>query len=426
MKEIFQRIIADFHKKGIENYITRDIDIPINTGKIISILGSRRAGKTYLFYQIMEKLSTPIENIIYINFEDERLSVKKEDLQLLIEGYLEMYPDKKFEELHFFFDEIQNIEGWEQFVRRVYDTISNNIYVTGSSAKLLSKEIATSLRGRTISYEIYPLSFKEYLLFNKVDSKDFYSTKGKAKIQGKFKDYLFKGGFPETIFYDDSLRLKILQNYFEVMLYRDIIERNSINDVQKLKHFIKKVISNVSRPLSLNKIYNDFKSQGITISKDTLYEFPSYLEDAYYIFFLNAYSDSTAKKDFFSKKSYVVDTGLGNALSFKFSEDRGRIIENLVFIELKRRGWEVYYHRDNKECDFILKTGLDIVYAIQVTDVIKDETTMKREIDGLIDACKKYNLKKGLVLSYEKEETLTQNSIEIEIKPIWKWLLEDN
>ena len=216
MKELLKTIISDFHIRGLPEFIEREVDIPQNTGKIISIIGPRRAGKTYLMYQLMSKIPD-LTNVIYINFEDERLELDSKKLNLIIEAYLELYPDKKESELFFFFDEIQEINDWEKFVRRIYDTVNRKIFITGSSAKLLSKEIATSLRGRTISYEILPLSFSEYLRFKNLEP-DTYSTKGKAKILSALGEYMSSGGFPEIVNLQKDIQKKTLTNYFEVML----------------------------------------------------------------------------------------------------------------------------------------------------------------------------------------------------------------
>ena len=261
MKNIIKNIISDFHKRQNPKYIGRKQNIPIDSNKIITIIGARRSGKTYFLYQLMDKLPPTVDRseIIYINFEDERLNLKAEDLNLILESYYELYPAKK-KPLYFFFDEIQNIQNWEKFVRRIYDTISKNIFITGSSSKLLSKEIATSLRGRSISYEIYPLMFDEYLKFKDIDAADVSSTKNKAKIVNAFSQYLYSGGFPETINFNKDLRLKTLQSYLDVMIYRDIIERYEVKNPIALKYFIKKSLSNVSNYLSVNKLFNELKS----------------------------------------------------------------------------------------------------------------------------------------------------------------------
>lgn len=427
MKDLLKAIIKDFHVKPLPEFIERTLSVPINSGKIISIVGSRRAGKTYFMYQLISKLlaSTNINiiDIIYINFEDERLNLKIEDLHLLIDSYYELYPDNT-NELYFFFDEIQNINNWERFVRRLYDSVSKNIFITGSSSKLLSKEVSTSLRGRSVAYEMFPLTFKEYLQFFKIDSDDTYSTRNKSKIIKTFKSYLTQGGFPEVVHYKDDFRTKTLQSYLDVMIYRDIIERYEISNPVALKYIIKKSISNVSNYLSINKLYNELKSSGIKISKDSIYLFLNYIQDCYLLFLVNIYSESINVQNTNDKKIYCIDNGLANNVSFSFSENIGRLLENAVFINLKAKGNSIYYYSNARECDFVLQEKSKITRAIQVTAVL-DSNNRTREIEGLLEALNKFKLKNGLILTLDQKETIKIENKVIEVEPAWKWLIEN-
>lgn len=423
MKELFKTIIKDFHNSELPSVFRREIDVPLNTGKIITLIGARRTGKTYLFYQIMNDLLTSIskENLLYINFEDERLSVNSSELNKIIEAYYELNPRKK-NKIYFFFDEIQNIDGWEKFVRRLYDTISKNIFITGSSSKLLSKEIATSLRGRTLSFEVFPFSFNEFLRYRGIDSKDHYSTKNKALIINNCDEYLKIGGFPETINLRDDLRRKTLQSYFDVMLYRDLIERYELKNPTALKYFIKKGISNIGNKITVNKLYNELKSQGIRTSKDTVYGFINQVHDSYILFPVNYYSESLSVQMINEKKLYCIDNGLANTVSFKFSEDRGRMLENLVYLNLRRYNEEIYYHKGRGECDFVVKDR-DNYRVIQVTQEISN-TNRDREIKGLIEAMERFNLKEGLVITEDFSDTIDLGKKKIYVEPVWKWLLD--
>ena len=424
MKNILKSIIADFHKRESPKYIKRNQMVPVDSNKIITIIGARRSGKTYFLYQLMEKLPSNVERseIIYINFEDERLNFKAEDLNLILESYYELYPTKK-KSLYFFFDEIQNIQNWEKFVRRIYDTVSHNIFITGSSLKLLSKEIATSLRGRSISYEIYPLMFDEYLKFKEIDASDISSTRNRARIVNTFNLYLYNGGFPETINYDKELRSKTLQSYLDVMIYRDIIERYEVKNPIALKYFIKKSLSNVSNYLSVNKIFNELRSNGIKLSKDSIYEFINYANDCYLFFLVNIYSESVNVQNTNDKKLYCIDNGLANMVSFKFSEDKGKLLENVVYLHLKRKGYNVFYFSNKKECDFVIQVGTKIHNAIQVTHEI-NSTNREREIQGLVEAMKYFKLKSGLILTNDQSEEIESEMLKITIKPVWRWVLE--
>ncbi|MBU0980563.1 MAG: ATP-binding protein [Nanoarchaeota archaeon] len=414
MKDLLKTIIKDFHERGLPEFIKRELDISLDTGKIISIIGPRRAGKTYMMYQLISKIAD-LTNVIYINFEDERLELGSKDLNLIIEAYLELYPDKKETELYFFFDEIQEIPDWEKFVRRVYDTISKRIFITGSSAKLLSREIATSLRGRTISYEIFPLSFKEYLRFADVEP-DIHSTRGKAKTISALRGYMSRGGFPEIVNVQEEIAKKTLTNYFEVMLYRDIIERYNVSNALPLKLFVKRLLGNISKEFTVNKIFNNLKSEGIRISKDSLYNFLDYSEDSYILIPVNNFSESTGKQTI--KKIYSIDVGLSLQFSFALSKDLGRILENVILLELKRRGKDVYYFKDKEECDFIIREKEKIVGAIQVCYEL-NEDNRKRELKGLKMAMDRFGLKRGLIITFNQKDRLGS----IEVIPACQWLL---
>lgn len=414
MKEVLKTIIRDYHTRDLPPFHERQQAIPLNTKKIVTLIGPRRAGKTYHMYQLIAKIKDKT-NCVYINFEDERIKFNANNLNLILEAFFELYPNKKGENLYFFFDEIEGIEDWEKFVRRLYDTISQNIFLTGSSSKLLRKEIATSLRGRTISFEIFPLSFQEYLHFKGIEI-DYYSTKGKAKILSEFDSYLLKGAYPEVITMDPEIYDKTLQSYFEVMLYRDIIERNKLSSTDSLKWFIQKLISNVSKEFSIHKMFNECKSQGKKISKDFLYKYMDYCEDAYLLFSVHNFSESFSKQT--SKKVYAIDTGLRALFSLTLSQDKGGLFENIVFLELKRRNKEIYFFKGIYECDFIIKEKDKITECIQVCYEYNEENK-EREIQGLKEAMKRFQNKKGIILTLEKEQDLK----EIQIIPIYKWLV---
>jgi len=424
MRETIKTIIKDFHASDFIKYKKRELKVPLSAGKIISIIGPRRSGKTYYLFQIMDEISKTAkkESIIYINFEDERLNLKRENLGEIIEAYYEMYPESK--EIYLFFDEIQNIDGWDKFVRRMYDTVTKKIFITGSSSHLLSKEIASSLRGRTLAYNLFPLSFREFLEFKGIDWTDRHSTKNKARIRREYSLYLERGGFPETVEYNRETWKKTMQSYFDVMVYRDIIERYDVRNPKVLKDFIKICLSNTSRIISINKYYNQLKQNKYKISNNQLYEFLDYMDDSFIVLKLPKYSPSVIKQMLSYSKVYSIDTGIVNAVSFKSSEDYGRIIENAVFIELKRRDKEVYYHKDKSECDFIIKEGNKIKQAIQVTKELSEENK-KREINGLMEAMQNYNITEGIILTDEQESIFKENGKKIAIKPIWKWMLEE-
>ncbi len=418
----FKYVIKEFHEGTFPEIIPRDLHIP-ETDKVISLVGSRRAGKTFYFYQQINNLLTqgvPKDRILYVNFEDDRLlPLKINELNDLLEAYYELYPDNKGEDKYFFFDEIQNIENWEIFVRRVIDKEKAKIYLTGSSSKLLSREIATSLRGRTLTFYLFPLSFKEFLTFKNIHlDRDFAYTSSRFKIKKLFIEYLHFGGFPEVAM-SRTLKQDILSNYFEMLIYRDVVERFSIRNTRFLKILSKFLITNISSVFSINSYYKALK-QEMKLSKETLMEYLSYLLDINLIYLVPVFSYSLKVQQVNPGKVYCIDTGLRNAVAFRFSKDEGRLVENTVFIELKRRGCEVYYWKNSKEVDFVVKGNKNDLTAINVnyTDSVNE-----RELMGLREFNDKFKSRvtKRMILTKDFEDEREG----IKFIPVWRWLLEN-
>jgi len=427
-KDIVKRVIRDFHVNFIPKGMQRNIQIPVNTGKIITLIGARRSGKTYILYQMIHRLADAVDktDLVYINFEDERLNLKIEELDFILQCYRELYPDKNLSRCWFFFDEIQNTEGWEKFVRRVHDTISRHIFITGSNSKLLSSEIATALRGRSISYQVYPLSFREYLLFKNAET-DLYAGKSRAAINNHLSVYLERGGFPEIINIEDELvRQKILQEYFNVMMFKDVVERYGVKNIPALKFFLKRLLSSSTKQASINNIFNELKSAGFRIGKNTVYGFMEAAENIFLAFPLRKHSFKAATMELGEKKIYAIDTGLLNAIIYKFSDDRGKAVEQAVFLELRRRGKEIFFYKDKTECDFIIQDGLDITGALQVAYAMEAEKTRQREIRGLLEACRRFGLKQGTIVTTGEAENINTDGIEINIIPLPEWLLSEH
>ncbi|QKF78783.1 ATP-binding protein [Arcobacter defluvii] len=422
-KQLLKQIIRDFHLSENFDVKPRNIQPPIDTKKIITLIGVRRCGKTSIFYHMINQLIEKIEKtkILFLNFEDERFELNSDELDLILQAYMELYPSYKLSECYFFFDEIQNIPNWEKFIRRMYDTISKNIFITGSNSKLLSSEIATSLRGRTLNFEIFPLSFKEYLSFKDIEV-DFYSSKSLAFIKNAQESFLKNGSFPEILFLEEIYANKTLQEYFNVLLYKDLAERYNITNTVALKFFLKRIISSSTKQISINKIFNELKSSGIKIGKNTLYEFLEYVQNIYLALTLQKYDNSLINKELGEKKIYSIDIGLNNATEFRFSDDIGKSLENAVFLELKRKEFDIYYYRTSKsECDFLVFDKNTISDVIQVTFDMSDENTKSKEIKGLIEACKNFDLKSGTIITFDSEDELIENGIKIKIIPFYKW-----
>lgn len=427
MKEIIKTIIKDWQKTFPRNDVReRQLNIPLDSQKIISLIGPRRCGKTYYAFQLINNLYARGDGnkILYLNFEDERLDLTAGKLQLILEAFYELFPENYGKDFFIFFDEIQEIDGWEKFVRRVYDTVTRNIFLTGSSAKMLGKEIASGLRGRNLVYHLYPLSFREYCLFQDIDVQDVYSTQAKTILKLQFEKYLQVGGYPETVFMDDSLTIKTLQSYFEGMLFHDIVERYRVSNIPVLKQFLKKILNNISQTLSVHKFYNELKSQGISISKNVIYEFLDYSIDCFLLFVVYPFELSMVRKQMRSRKAYAIDPGLVNAVTYRFSEDKGKLLENVVFLHLLRDESVIIHYLSNRyECDFIVQKQQAVVDAIQACWSLNDETTRDRELRGVLIAAKKFDLHEAHIITFDEEDDIEIEGKMIRVRPCWKWLL---
>jgi hypothetical protein len=426
MRDKFRRIITDFIETPIKPVMQRDYNIPIDSKKIISLIGVRRSGKSSILFDLIKKLEkiTPKENIIYINFEDDRLyPLELKSLDDLLESYYELYPTKRDEKIYLFFDEIQVVENWEIYIRRLYDTLNVQIFITGSSAKLLSTEIATSLRGRTISYEIFPFSFKEYLQYKNINI-NLNSSKSLSFIKNAFESYMTNGGFAETIEEDEMISRKILSDYLELIVYKDIVDRYNITNRSLLKVLNKYCFTNISTLISFTKLYNEFRSQGYKVSKDTIFNYISHLEDAYTLFTVPIYKNSIKEENRNPKKIYAIDNGFKKIYDYSFDKDTSKLYENIVFLHLRKSTKNIYYFKQSQEVDFYVK-DIDKEILINVSVDIKDESTKQREIKGLFEAMNYFNLNISYLITKDEDTTLEIENKKIVVKPLYKWLIED-
>jgi uncharacterized protein len=426
MKQVIKDIIADFHSAPLERVTPRELELPVRSGKVISLIGPRRSGKSFYFLHLMKQLldsGVKKANLLYLNFEDERLNLQASDLDLVLKAYHELYPDIKWKECYFFFDEIQNITDWEKFARRCYDTRTKNIFLTGSNANLLSMEIATAMRGRTLTYEILPLSFPEYLSFKKVDNKQ-KDTATRAKVNKHFLAYLEAGGYPEVAMLPENLKVQALQEYFDVMTYRDLVERYQFTNLTIIKYFLKRLAATTGSYLSLNKIYNELRSQGYKLDKNFLYEVNEAAKAVYLSMPVSKFDFSELKRANSDKKNYFIDNGLLNAITFKFSKDLGRLLENLCYLEFRRQKKEIFYYKNGKECDFIL-FNKGKALPVQVAYSVDDPDTLARELNGLLHACKKVKSKRGVVITFTPKQNHTVNNVLVQYVGPMEWMLRE-
>lgn len=417
MKDLLKQIILEQqeilhapNKRYVQRYIA---DEWLQTSEILIISGIRRCGKSVLMQQMRDRL---VEKDFFFNFDDERLAnFKLDDFQKLQECFVELFGEQHT----YYFDEIQNIEGWERFVRRLYNA-GNKIIITGSNARMLSRELGTHLTGRYIQVEIYPFSFQEYLAMNEipVNAKTLYTTTGRATMVKSFVKYMECGGFPKFL-QDGSV--SYLTSLYESIIYRDILTRNGLTNEKEMLEMMFYLASNATKRVTYSSLG---KVVGIQ-HPDTIKNYLEYIQQTYLISQLFRYDPSVKKQMMSPKKIYFVDNAIIKRIGFNATENNGVFLENLVFIELKRRGWDVYYYADKKECDFVVRKGLHISDAYQVTLKMDSPQTREREIAGVREAMQAYSLSKGYILTFEGKETINfDDGTIVEVVPVWEWILQ--
>jgi len=388
---VLQRLFLNKKQEGFNRESLAKLQL--STSHILIITGVRRCGKSTLLQQISKKIK---EEIIYFNFEDPRIyGFELEDFTKLDE----IVGD---EIRYYFFDEIQNVEKWELFIRHLHDR-DKRIAITGSNASLLSKELGTRLTGRNIQIELFPFSYNEYLMFLQLENN-----------LTSFNLYLEDGGFPE---YLKSKHKEQHQQLFKDIVYRDIIVRHGIRQAKTLIDIALFLIANVGKEYSLNGIKNTF---GVG-SANSVADYIHWLEDSYVLFSMPRFSWSLKSVSINPKKIYCIDTGFAQANSLSFSEDTGRLLENCVYLALRRKYNEIYYFKDKGECDFIVKEAQDILHIIQVCAEIHPDNKA-REVNGLLAALTFFSKTEGLILTLNQEDVLMINDVKVRLLPVWKWL----
>ena len=426
LRSTFQSIISLHQRELPLDLQDRKMQLPLDGGRIVTVTGIRRCGKSSLLGLTINRLleaGVPKERILYVGFDDERfLSMAPDNFDELLQAYREMYPTTSLQDVYMFFDEIQLVSGWELFVLRVYKNYCKHIFITGSTAKMLSEEIASALRGWPDEYREYPLSFEEYLSFKGIEA-DKYSEEGKAMMTFAFRDYCDEGGFPEVVrAQTKSEKVKILQSYFSTMLFRDMIEHYHIGaSVSVVRYFLKRMMNNLTKPTSVNNIYNGLKSQGLKVAKDSLYLWLDYACNIFLFRKVQRYTKSMVKQSSSPAKYYMADIALRNAVLLPESEDAGKALENIVYLNLERSLGEedqISYFYEQKECDFVVQRGERVSELVQVCWTLNEEN-MEREVGGLLAASTVTNCKQCKIITFCQQQTIEQEGIRIEVLPIW-------
>ena len=409
---ILRQVKRIVHRKGIR--------VPESLNKVVVLYGVRRSGKTFILFDLFKKFRG---RSLYIDFEDERLTgFQAKDFERLKESMLELKPQLIGKELVFLLDEVQNVEGWEKFCRRAVERENIKVFVSGSSSKMMPLEIHTELRGRSWSIEILPFSFEEHLHLRELNAADerlLYGPK-KALVRRHFLEYLRWGGFPEVSVLESELeKTKLLKEYMSAMFFRDMVERYGITNIPLLESLTDKLFSSFSLKFSVTAFYRQYKDK-FPFSKDMLFRYCKYFLQSMLVFEVRKFAESAYVRMRNPAKLYLVDTGLCRRVT---SADSGRLLENAVYLELRRRGYEIFYFEGRRECDFIARDGDERLFAVQASFDL-NEGNREREIGGLVEACKWIGAGEGTIITYDEEEEQTLDGVDVKIVPVWRWMVK--
>ncbi len=412
-KNLLRQIIYEQRSRTLELGIARSVDNRLlDCPEVLVITGIRRCGKSVLLQQIRQKQQ---EKDYFLSFDDERLiHFTVEDFQMLNEVFMEDFGPQK----HYYLDEVQNIPGWERFVSRLYNQ-GCKVFVTGSNANLLSKELGTYLTGRHVTLELYPFSFREFLALDGVSMKPefFYTTEGKSLLLGKLQKYAKTGGLPQYIKQENDNYLFSLYND---IIYKDVVVRNKIANDRQLKEVVYYLASNATHRFTYNSVAKAVNMK----SPDTVKSYIGFVEDTYLVRQLVKFDYSVGVQMRSPKKIYFIDNAFIHKIGFNATDNFGSSLENMVCVELMRRGKDIYYYADTQECDFIVRQGRTTTEVYQVSISLKDPHTREREMKGVLAAMDAYKLTEGTIITWEDEEEIrTEDNRRISVVPVWKWLL---
>lgn len=416
-RETLKSVIIDQHSYEVPVIMERsfklDVETLMQSSQIIILMGVRRCGKSIWQHYCRQR---SVEKNYYVNFDDDRLvDFELADFQMLLEVLVELFGEEKT----YFFDEIQNIPGWERFIRRLHDQ-GHKIYLTGSNAKMLSQELGTHLTGRYITVQIYPFSFREYCQFKgRFYDQQPLTTVNQGLLNRDYQAYLKEGGFPEHI---KQPRREYLQSLYEGIVYRDVVVRYRLPSDKAIRQLAFYLASNIGKEVT----YNSLRKLLNIASSNTVADYCDYLERVYLCFFISKFSYSLKQQTHSPKKIYFIDPAMSDAVGVKFSSDQGRVLENVVFLELKRRFESIYFHKGDHECDFIVCEQGKVTLVIQVCLSMDSPDTREREIEGLIEAMQAYQCDSGLIISgYDLETLIVERAgreYQIPVVPVTRWL----
>lgn len=430
MIDLLKEIIIDFQELELVTGVPRRVDVKPVAGKATVCIGVRRGGKSTFMFQLMQRLidgGAPRQNILYLNFFDDRLhGLQHERLGVILEAYFSLYPEKKnAETIYCFFDEIQAVVGWEPFIDRLMRTEKCEVYITGSSAQMLSREIATQMRGRALSWEMFPFSFREFLDFKGIEIHGPLSTKKRLIVQKAFEAYWAAGGFPEVAGFDRQLRIKTHQEYLNAMLFRDLVERHDISHPKAVVDLAHRLMDNTASLYSINSLTGYLKSLGHKAPKSAVSDYLAWFEDAYVLFTVRIFDASLARANINPKKIYCIDHALVTSTSSGILVNSGHLLENLVFTALRRTTPGIFYYKtkSGREVDFVFHGQDRSRGLVQVCESLVGPQTRKREIAALSEAMAELNLSEGTIVTRGEDEQIQVTSGKINVVPAWRFVL---
>jgi len=428
--ETLKALILEAQEAVRDTGVPRRLQVEAVPGKAAVVIGVRRAGKSTYLWQIVEKLlkaGVARENVLYLNFFDDRLhGLRHDNLELIAEAYFGLFPDKHgSEKVYVFLDEIQMVPGWEAFVDRLLRTETCEVYLTGSSARMLSREVAGQMRGRALSWERFPFSFREHLDSRGIDPDRPLSTHRRLTVAKAFQEYWEDGGFPEVVGLVPDLRIKILQEYFHAILFRDLIERHDISHPRALVDLAYWLVDNVASLYSLNGLTGYLKSLGHKAHKASVADYLAWIEDAYFFFTVRLFDASLSRSNSNPKKVYAIDHALVSAVSSGILVNSGHLLENLVFTQLRRQYQAIYYYRTHtgKEVDFIVSDRNRPRRLVQVCYTLADPRTRQREIAALLEAMAELGLRESSLVTWGEADEVRDGERAIDVIPAWKFLI---
>jgi predicted AAA+ superfamily ATPase len=432
LAERLNAVLTDSEAEPVPAPTRRDVSLAERPGKIDAVIGMRRVGKSWLLLRRMRELldaGVPRSRMLHVEFEDDRLAdLATEDLHLLEETFYSMHPDSHGQECWFFFDEIQNAPGWEKWLRRLLGSRNLHLAITGSSAKLLSTEIATGLRGRALTTEVMPFSFREVLRHRGVAEPERWpvSQAVRGRLRKEFDRYLAVGGFPEV--QDDDVHAgHILQGYLDVTILRDVVERHVVTNAPLLRSLVRRLLRSTANRVSVNSLAQDLKSGGFSFAKAAIYELMEHVQDAFLVFLLPVHSRSEKRRQVNPRKCYAIDHALVRACIGRRGEDHGHWLENIVHLELRRRGTVHGYHltASGREVDFVIgdRAG-DELHLVQACASLGNEATREREITALEEAIGETPAESATVVTLAEEAEVRVAGKRVRVVPAWRWLLE--